>query len=66
MKEIDLYLDLSTTYLNDPKFILAGVNPGKKMEGFDRFRITVRIEDKYFESPVDGNLQVQEIKQVNV
>ena len=64
MKDVDLYIDVPTNYLIDPKHLMAQAIPGKLIEGFDRFRITIRLDNKYFESPVKGDAIVQEFKKV--
>ncbi len=65
-KDIDLYLDLPTDCLIDPKCLYATSSPGMLAQGHDRYRITVRLDSKYFESPIKGDAIVQGLKKLNI
>lgn len=63
-KEIDLYIDLPTTYLATTEHLIAMSSPNKLPNGYDRYRITIRLDEKYFKDAITGDAIVEELKQI--
>ena len=64
-KDIDLYIDLPVGYLAEEKYLCANASPSRLCDGFDRYRITISLDSKYFESPIKGVAPVKALAKID-